>query len=179
VGHDWVLWVLVACTALHVVEERALGWQGWAAEAFGRRLGIVPTWLDFWATNGLLVVFAVSTAAVGWRAPVWALSLPALCLVNAVGFHVVPSLAAGRPNPGLFSACTLYLPISIWCYLAARQDGVLGSVELFASLALGAAAMAAAIGVLVLAKRYRYADRPEGETVAPPGVPAAGDAASV
>jgi hypothetical protein len=28
--HDWVLWILAAASALHVVEEHALGWQGWA-----------------------------------------------------------------------------------------------------------------------------------------------------
>ena len=29
--HDWVLWILVAASALHVGEEHALGWQGWVA----------------------------------------------------------------------------------------------------------------------------------------------------
>jgi hypothetical protein len=160
VGHDWVLWVLVACSAAHVVEERALGWQGWAAGALGPRIGAVPTWVDFWATNGLLVVFAVSAAAVGWRAPAWALSLPALCAINAIGFHVVPSWAARRPNPGVLTACALYLPLAAWCYVAADQDGVLDVATGVGSAAIGAAAMALPIAVLVLAQRLRYPDVP-------------------
>jgi hypothetical protein len=56
--HDWVLWILAAASALHVVEEHALGWQGWAAGWLGRRIGMVPSWMDFWHTNGFLIVFA-------------------------------------------------------------------------------------------------------------------------
>jgi hypothetical protein len=44
--HDWVIWVLVAASALHVVEEHALGWQGWATQNFAR-IGVHPTWTDF------------------------------------------------------------------------------------------------------------------------------------
>lgn len=158
VGHDWVLWILVTCTALHVVEERALGWQGWAGQTFGSRLGVMPTWLDFWATNGLLVVYAISTAAVGWRAPAWSLSLAALCIINALGFHAFPSVTARRPNPGLFSACLLYLPVSAWAYAAAGQDGVLNVLSVLGSVAIGAVAMLLPIIILVLAPRFHYAD---------------------
>ena len=44
--HDWVLWILLTASALHVVEEHALGRQGWATEALGRRIGVMPTWMD-------------------------------------------------------------------------------------------------------------------------------------
>ena len=64
---------------MHVVEERGLGWQGWAGPTLGPKVGIVPTWLDFWATNGLLIVFGISAAAVGWQAPAFSLgSLPSV-----------------------------------------------------------------------------------------------------
>jgi len=159
-GHDWVLWVLLAASAFHVVEERGLGWQGWAAGVLGRRIGITPTWLDFWATNGLLIVFGVSAAAVGWRAPAFALAFPAAVLVNAVFFHLLPTLQARRPNPGLFSALLLYLPIGVWAYVAAAEDGVLGAGTLILSLALGAAAMASVVVLLVLQRRFRYPDVP-------------------
>lgn len=157
-GHDWVLWVLVTASALHVVEERGLGWQGWAAGVLAPRIGIAPSWLDFWATNGLLIVFGISAAAVGWRAPAFALAFPALCLVNAVFFHLLPSLQARRPNPGCFTALALYLPIGVWAYAAAAEDGVLSAATLVGSLLLGAAAMATAIVVLVLQRRFRYPD---------------------
>ncbi len=157
-NHDWVLWVLVTASALHVVEEHGLGWQGWAARTLAPRIGIAPTWIDFWATNGLLIVFGVSAAAVGWRAPAFALAYPALCLVNAVFFHLLPTISARRPNPGMFTAVLLYLPIGIWAYLAAASDDVLGIATLITSLALGAVAMASVLLVLIAQPHLRYPD---------------------
>jgi Protein of unknown function with HXXEE motif len=156
--HDWVLWILLAASALHVVEEHALGWQGWAAGSLGRRIGVVPTWIDFWPTNGFLIVFGIAAAAVGWRAPGFALALPAGLLINAVFFHALPSIAARRPNPGCFTAAALYLPIGVWSYVAAADDGMLDAGTLVLSAALGAAAMASVIVILVLQKRFRYPD---------------------
>jgi hypothetical protein len=157
-GHDWVLWVLVTASALHVVEEHALGWQGWAATVLGPRIGIAPTWTDFWATNGLLMFFGISAAVVGWRAPGFALAYPALCLINAAFFHVLPTVAARRPNPGFFTAVLLYIPIGIWAYAAASSDGVLDAGTLVLSIVLGAVAMASAIVMLVIQRGLRYPD---------------------
>jgi len=42
-SHDWVLWILVAAAALHVVEEHGSGWQGWAARVLAPRIGMAPT----------------------------------------------------------------------------------------------------------------------------------------
>jgi len=158
--HEWILWVLLFASAFHVVEEHALGWQGWAARAFGTRLGVRPTWADFWATNAALVVFGLAAAEVGWRAPAFALAFPALCLINAVVFHLLPSLAARRPNPGVFTATALYVPLSVWAYLAAADDGVLSAPVALGSVLVGALAMGSAIGVLVLHKRLAYPDVP-------------------
>lgn len=157
-NHDWVLWILLTASAVHVVEERGLGWQGWAARTFAPRLGVAPTWLDFWATNGLLTVFGVSAAAVGWRAPAFALALPALALVNAVFFHIVPSIQARRPNPGLFTAVLLYIPIGIWSYVEASNDGVLNAGTVIGSIAIGTLSMAAVLVLLALQPHFRYPD---------------------
>lgn len=156
--HDWVIWILVAASALHVVEEHALGWQGWASGWLGKRIGMVPTWMDFWPTNGFLIVFGIAAAAVGWRAPAFALALPAGLLINAAFFHILPSITARRPNPGLFTAVTLYVPISIWAYAAAADDGVLDGGTVVLSIVLGAAGMASVIVMLLLQKRFRYPD---------------------
>jgi hypothetical protein len=158
--HDWVLWVLVTASAMHVVEEHGLGWQGWAAKVLAPRVGVTPTWTDFWAVNALLVVFGVSAAVVGWRAPAFALAFPALCLVNAVFFHILPSVMADRPNPGLFTAVLLYLPIGIWAYAAASSDGVLSAGTVILSLALGIIAMASVLALLAIQRRFRYPDAP-------------------
>lgn len=169
--HQWVLWVLFAATALHVVEEHALGWQGWASETFGRILGVKPTWGDFWATNAALLAFGLAAAMVGWRAPGFALGLAALCLINAIGFHVLPSLRERHPNPGLFTAVALYIPIGIWAYVAAASADRLSFGTFALSVLVGAALMAGAVGMLVLGRRFGYADDETANPPAPPPIP--------
>ena len=166
--HQWVLWVLLAASALHVVEERALGWQGWAAKALGERFGVSPTWADFWATNAALIIFGIAAASVGWKAPAFSLALPALCLINAIGFHIVPSLREKRPNPGVFTASALYVPIGIWAYVAASADDRLSAATLLGSLLFGAGVMASAIVILVLGQRFGYTDHPPPAAGPPP-----------
>jgi hypothetical protein len=83
-----------------------------------------------------------------------------LCIINALGFHVLPSLTARRPNPGLFSAFVLYLPVSAWSYAAAAQDDLLTVPSVLGSAALGALTMVAPIIVLMLARRFHYPDAP-------------------
>ncbi|MCB0866388.1 MAG: HXXEE domain-containing protein [Solirubrobacterales bacterium] len=166
--HQWVLWVLVAASALHIVEEHALGWQGWASEYFGERLGVRPTWTDFWVTNAALIVFGVACAMVGWKAAGFSLGLAALALINAIGFHVLPSLRAGAPNPGLFTAAALYVPIGIWAYVAASSDDRLSFGAFVLSVLVGATVMAAAVGMLILGRDYGYADAAEDEAGPPP-----------
>ncbi|HWB68884.1 MAG TPA: HXXEE domain-containing protein [Solirubrobacterales bacterium] len=157
-SHEWVLWVLVTASAMHVVEEHALGWQGWATGYIGPKINAIPTWTDFWATNALLIVFGISAAMVGWWAPGFSLAFPAVCLINAVFFHFLPTLQAGRLNPGCITAAVLYVPIGLWAYVAAADDGVLGAGSLVLSLAIGALMMAAAVVMLAIHPRLGYPD---------------------
>jgi len=158
VDREWALWVLVTASALHVVEEQVLGWQGWAATTLGKVLGVRPTWGNFTAVNTSLLILGISCASIGWQAPGFALALPALCVVNALFFHVLPSVLARRPNPGLFTAVTLYLPLSIWIYTVAQQEGRLTPGVLLTSTVLGAGLMALTVVVLMLGKRFGYPD---------------------
>ena len=171
--HQWVLWILVAATALHVVEEHALGWQGWASGRFGQLLGVRPSWSDFWATNAALIVFGIAAAMVGWKAVGVSLGLAALCIINAIVFHIVPSLQDGRPNPGAFTAALLYIPIGIWAYAAAASDDRLSFGGVVLSILVGAAVMAAAVGLLVLGRQFGYPDDPPETAVGPPPIPRA------
>ncbi|MGI8485189.1 MAG: HXXEE domain-containing protein [Thermomicrobiales bacterium] len=156
--HDWWLWVLGTACAIHVIEEHASGWQGWASRTFGKRLGVQPTWADFTATNSALLFVAVACAVVGWRAPWFAPSLPAVCVINAVLFHVGPSIAQRYPNPGVFTAVLFYLPLSTVVYVAAHRDGVVSLDTIVWSTVVGALLMALAMVTLILGKRFHYAD---------------------
>ncbi len=159
-GHEWVLWILVTASAMHVVEEHALGWQGWATGYIGGRVGALPTWTDFWATNALMIVYGIAAAAVGWSAPAFALSFPAVLLIDAVFFHFLPSARARRANPGFFTALLLYVPIGLWAYVAASDDGMLSAGTLILSLAIGVVAMAFAVGSVAM-QRLGYPDATE------------------
>ena len=51
--------------------------------------------------------------------PAASLLLPGVMLVNAVGFHILPSLRSGAYSPGLISALLLFLPLGGWCMATA------------------------------------------------------------
>lgn len=156
--YEWVLWILVAASALHVVEEHGLGWQGWANKTIGKKLGIKLGWDDFWPTNGALIIVGISTAMVGWSFAAFALSFAALNLINAIFFHILPSIIAKRPNPGCFTAILLYLPIGTLCYVAANTDKVLTLGTVLLSIVIGAFFMASALATPLLRPRFGYPD---------------------
>ena len=119
---EWTLWVVAVSCALHVVEEYLTGWQRWAAQT----LGIVMPTTRFLVANAILVFFALLLARVGWRRPTLSLVIPAATLVNAIFFHILPTIVQGRASPGVYTATLLYLPFSSWALLGSRRDGVPG-----------------------------------------------------
>ena len=118
--NEWTLWVVAASCALHVAEEFFTGWQAWAREA----LGIVMPTATFLTMNAVLVGAALVLARVGWQRPALSLVIPSATLVNAVFFHILPTLVQGRVSPGLYTATLLYLPFSSWALVGAARDGV-------------------------------------------------------
>jgi hypothetical protein len=119
---EWTLWVVAVSCALHVAEEYFTGWQAWALQT----LGIVMPTMRFLVANAVLIVVALMFARVGWRRPALSLVIPAATLVNAIFFHILPTVLQGRPAPGVYTATLLYLPFSSWALLGARRDGVPG-----------------------------------------------------
>ncbi|HKB64642.1 MAG TPA: HXXEE domain-containing protein [Pyrinomonadaceae bacterium] len=117
---EWTLWVVAVSCALHVAEEYFTGWQPWARET----LGIVMPTARFLFMNVLLVLAAVVLASVGWKRPTLSLIIPAATLVNAIFFHLLPTIVQGRVSPGVYTAVLLYLPFSSWAFVGARRDGV-------------------------------------------------------
>jgi hypothetical protein len=158
--NSWVLWVGVIAAGLHVIEEYAEGWLNWANQEIGPRLGVTITPGDFFITNAALIFFALAGAAIGWWAPAVSLAVPALFIINAVFFHMVPSLTGERLTPGTLSAVFIYLPVAAWMYWAAAEDGVLGFGTVVLSLVLGAAFMAYPIAMLVLGSKIGWKDDP-------------------
>jgi hypothetical protein len=118
--NEWTLWVVAASCALHVLEEYFTGWQQWARETLSI---VMPTTL-FLFMNAVLVLAAVVLARVGWAKPALALVIPAATLVNAIFFHILPTITQDRVSPGVYTATLLYVPFSSWAFVGAWRDGV-------------------------------------------------------
>jgi hypothetical protein len=147
-----LLWLATACYGVHVLEEHQLDWRDWARSA----LGLPVEWSDFYVVNSLVVVLGIVAANLADSAPVLALGYPAVMLINAAFFHVLPVIRmGGRFSPGLFTAVVLFFPVGIACYWRAASDGHLGAGTLIGSLVLGAVLMATPV-VLLLIKDKPY-----------------------
>jgi hypothetical protein len=118
---EWTLWVIVAVIGVHIIEEHALNFNGWAA----RTLDAPVTAEDFHLTNAGIILYSVTCAVIGWRAPATALSSAALVLLNAIGFHASTSILVHAYSPGTTTALLLFVPAGIAAYRAAARDGVL------------------------------------------------------
>lgn len=155
--HAYILWIATLAYAIHVFEEYTFDWKGWANSV----LKLPVNWAHFSIANGIVVVLGVSCASVAWACPIYALSLPALMLINATFFHVLPFIVTkGRFSPGLGTAVLFLYPIALWAYHGAYLDGVLSRSTLVLSLLLGAVLMACPIVMLKL-RRHPYFDQGE------------------
>ena len=142
-----ITWLSVGAYAIHVVEEFMLDWRGWARGV----LKLPVEWGDFYIVNAVVVVLGIIAAAVAERLPAVALGFPALMLINATFFHVLPFLVTrGRFSPGLITAILLFYPTSFWAYMTADHEGVLSTGSLVGSILIGAALMASPIMFLKL-----------------------------
>jgi len=112
--------VVAASCVFHVAEEYLTGWQEWARQA----LGVVMPTTRFLIANAVLVVVALLLARVGWRRPALSLVIPSATLVNAIFFHILPTIVQRRESPGVYTAALLYVPFSSWALIGAARDGV-------------------------------------------------------
>jgi hypothetical protein len=146
-AHAYILWIATFAYAIHIVEEYTFDWKNWATHV----LKLPVNWIHFAVVNGIVVVLGISCSEVAWSLPAYSLSLPALMLINATFFHVLPFLTTkGRFSPGLGTAVLLFYPVAIWTYYGAYVDGVLSASTLILSFIIGAMLMASPIVMLKL-----------------------------
>ena len=110
--HEYLLWFATAAYALHVLEEYEYNWRDWAR----RVLKLPVEWHTFYIANAIVIVLGVCAAGIGWREPWFSLAFPALMLVNATFFHVLPFLWTRINSPGMFTAVLLFYPVAGWVY---------------------------------------------------------------
>jgi hypothetical protein len=100
--------------------------------------------------NTILVIASLLLARLGWRRPVASLVIPVATLVNAICFHILPTLLQQRVSPGIYTAVGLYLPFSSWAILGAARDGV-PRRSIAAAVGIGSVV---AVGVVLAARWY-------------------------
>ena len=151
-GHEHLLWIALSAYAVHVLEEYELNWRDWARAV----LHLPVDWGSFYLVNAAVVVLGVCCGSVGWREPWFAMGLPALMLINATFFHVLPTVVTRIYSPGTVTAVGLFYPVAGWAYYGAWLDGVLSGSTVMLSLLFGAALMATPI--VLLKVRFRRGD---------------------
>ena len=160
--HEYLLWLTLAAYAAHVLEEATLDWKNWAVQSL-HLLNV--EWSIFYVANMAVMFIAIAAAMVGWKLPIFALIIPALMLINGLFFHILPTLFQRVISPGVITATFLFLPISIWVYYAAYQDGVLNIFNLLGSLLLGGLLMAFPILLLKLRAKLQIQKNRDGASL--------------
>ena len=131
--HQHTLWVVVMVTALHILEEYGMNFRGWADAA----LGIQILWEEFHMVNGVILLFLIGGAMIGWRLPEVSLMSAALIGFNGLFFHLGLSVVTGSYSPGAVTGVVLFVPVAVWTYYGAHRDGVLTRKVLAVSLGGG------------------------------------------
>jgi hypothetical protein len=149
-NHEYILWAILACAALHMVEEYAFDWPGWV-----RSLGVQSSLTDMYVMNLAFFGIGICAALVGWKDPSFSLSFPALVLINAL-FHIVASLLSWRLNPGTLTAVILFLPVGIRCFVLAARDGVLTKQRAVKAAVTGLLIHAFPILMIALRRQLSY-----------------------
>ena len=141
-----LLWLCTAAYAIHVLEEYEFDWRNWARAV----IKLPVEWTDFYIVNSLVIVLGIVTANLAQQ-PALALAFPALMLINATFFHVLPMfLTRGRYSPGVFTAVVLFFPLGIACFHRALSTGTVSSRGVLLAFIIGALLMASPIVMLRL-----------------------------
>lgn len=132
------LWLAVAGYAVHILEEFSYDWKTWAIHV----LRLPVDWATFYVTNAAVIVLGIVCATLGSRWPAVSLIFPALMGINALFFHVLPTLIGRKFSPGLITALLVFLPLLWAIYTEAATEGLLTMNVLLISTIGGVVVMA-------------------------------------
>ena len=143
-------WLCLAAYALHALEEFQMDWRDWAQDILKLPVG----WPDFYVTNAAVLVLGAVQAQVALALPAVPLVFASLMLINAVFFHVLPTIVTRVYSPGTATAVLLFLPLGVQVFRNATATGSAGLGTCLAALAGGALLMA--FPVVMLKIRHRH-----------------------
>lgn len=127
-----VLWIVVAALGVHIIEEYAMNFPGWALRFFSMPI----TSEDFHLVNACVSLYAIACAVVGWRLPAFSLTIAGLIGLNGL-FHAGASLVVGGYSPGAVTGLVVFVPVALATYRAAFRAGVASTRAVTISLLVG------------------------------------------
>ena len=143
-------WLALAAYSIHILEEHAFDWRGWARAV----IGLPVEWTDFYVTNAVVVVLGIVQADLAPALALAPLAFAALMLINATFFHVLPfRRTRGHFSPGLATAVVLFYPLGIAEFFQAASEARLGARVALMAFVVGAVLMACPIVMLRLKGR--------------------------
>ncbi|MCC6949460.1 MAG: HXXEE domain-containing protein [Bradyrhizobiaceae bacterium] len=128
-------WLAVGAYALHILEERILGWFDWAKKT----MNLSMDWNTYTAIEVVFLIVGAIAAMLAPALPVLALAFAALLVINVTFFHLLPMVISGGTfSPGAISGVLLFYPVGYYAYAGSGlpQSMVLWSVAIGAAVIL-------------------------------------------
>ncbi len=150
-NYQYLLWIALFCYALHIVEEFTLNWKGWAIEV----IKLPVDWNNFYVVNAAVIALGISCAEVGWQFPIFALIYPALMIINAILFHIIPTIHTRIYSPGIVTAILLFLPVGTLCFYFPYHLNIINAYDILIAFILGYILMMFPVILLKIAIRNK------------------------
>jgi hypothetical protein len=112
---DTIFWLLVISYSAHILEEYNLNWKKWVFTIAKRNV----EWSDFIITNSVVIILGICLSMIGSKHLEISLMFPALMMINAIFFHILPTIKYKVFSPGLITSILLFLPLSFLTYFQA------------------------------------------------------------
>ena len=137
-SHAFILWICVCVYAIHILEKVEFDWLNW----MNKKLSVTDIgWPLFYVSAASIIITGIAGAMTGWSEPAFALILPAIEILKALIFYLIPLIFKRRLTPGIFSAVFLFIPVGSWAFAGAYYDDVLTTGNYIMAYVLGAIVM--------------------------------------
>jgi hypothetical protein len=148
-GYQYWLWIAVFCYGLHIMEEYVMDWKNWAVQT----IHLPVEWNNFYITNAIVIAIGISCAQVGWFCPIFALIYPALMIINAILFHIIPTIKSRVYSPGVVTGIILFLPVGTLCFYYPYKLNIIGVYDIVVAFILGFILMMYPVVLLRIARK--------------------------
>lgn len=147
-----IFWLLVISYAAHVMEEYILNWKKWVITI----TNVNVEWNEFFVTNSAVIITGICFAMIGFKNPYISLMFPALMVINAIFFHILPTIIKRKFSPGVLTSIFLFLPLSYIAYYEAYKQNLFSIQLLFITISGGIIIMLYPIFLQKIKDKIKY-----------------------